>query len=87
MTLPEMANQSLCRMHGEPNVRLVFPVENWTVESSTAADRLILTLVTGDGFRASFALFTEELVEMANTALTGEEVTAADAASPMALPH
>jgi hypothetical protein len=81
MTLPEMASQSLRRKHRDPNVRLVFPVENWTVETSTRADRLILTFATGDGFRASFALFADELVEMARTATCGEEITP-DAATP-----
>jgi hypothetical protein len=70
MTLPEMAHQALKRKHGDPNIRLVFPVENWTLETSEAADRLILTLSTADGFRASFALFLDELVAMVGTALS-----------------
>ncbi len=73
MTLPEMAQQALQRKHSDAQVRLVFPVETWTLETSGAGDRLILTLVTADGFRASFALFLDELVSMVGTALTGKD--------------
>ena len=81
MTLPEMAQQALQRKYSDDQVRLVFPVENWKLETSEAADRLILTFATADGFRASFALFLEELVNMAGTALAGK-----DAAGPEAKP-
>jgi hypothetical protein len=73
MTLPEMARQALQRKYSDPQLRLVFPVENWTLETTGAADRLILTLSTQDGFCASFALFPDELVKMVGTALTGDE--------------
>lgn len=73
MTLPEMARQALQRKYADPQVRLVFPVENWTLETSNAAERLILTFTTPDGFCASFALFPDELVKIVGTALTGEE--------------
>jgi hypothetical protein len=72
MTLPEMAQQALCRKYGDPALRLVFPVQDWTVETTEKADRLILTFATSDGFRASFALFLHDLAEIANAALTGE---------------
>ncbi len=73
MTLPEMARQALQRKYGDPQVRLVFPVENWTLETSTAADRLILTFTTLDGYCASFALFPDELVKIVGALLSGEE--------------
>ncbi len=76
MTLPEMASQSLRRRHRDPNLRLVFPVETWAVETSAEAERLIVTFSTADGFRASFALFADELVRMASTALNGDEAIA-----------
>jgi hypothetical protein len=72
MTLPEMAQQALQRKYSDAQVRLVFPVENWTLETGGSADRLILTFATADGFRASFALFLDELVNMVGTALTGK---------------
>ena len=75
MTLPEMARQALQRQYCDPRVRLVFPVENWTLETSDGADRLILTFTTPDGFRASFALFQSELAKMVDTAMTDEEST------------
>lgn len=73
MTLPEMAQQALKRKYGDPHIRLVFPVENWTLETSGQGNRLILTLVTADGFCVSFALFVDELVSMVGTALTGKD--------------
>ncbi len=73
MTLPEMAQQALKRKHGDAHIRLVFPVENWTLETSETADRLILTLTTADGFCVSFALFLDELVAMVGTALSGRD--------------
>jgi hypothetical protein len=86
MTLPEMANQTLRRRHDDPDLRLVFPVESWAVETSTEAQRLIVTFSTADGFRASFALFADELVRMATTALSGEEASE-DEKSPPILSH
>jgi hypothetical protein len=86
MTLPEMASQSLRRRHRDPDLRLVFPVESWAVETSTEAQRLILTFSTSDGFQASFALFAGELLRMATTALGGEEASEDDV-SPPTLSH
>ena len=87
LTLPEMALQSLRRQHSDPNLRLVFPVEKWTVETSTGAERLILTFGTGDGFQASFAVFAEELVEIARTAVSGEEIEPGPFNSPSGTAH
>lgn len=87
MTLPEMASQSLRRKHRNPKTRLVFSVASWTIESSTDAHRLILTLGTPDGFRASFALSAEELAQIASTALTGEEAADASSAATKRLSH
>src|SRR5215467_6200678 len=72
MTLPEMAQQALRRKYADPAVRLVFPVNDWTIETTEQSNRLILTFVTSDGFRASFALFAEELAKILDTALTAE---------------
>ena len=82
LTLPEMAQQALQRKYSDTQVRLVFPVENWKIETSEAADRLILTFATADGFRASFALFLEELVDMAGTALAGKNASSLEAEAP-----
>ena len=79
MTLPEMAQQALQRRYGDDQVRLVFPLDNWKLETSDAVDRLILTFATADGFRASFALFLEELVNMAGTALAGKNAAGREA--------
>lgn len=86
MTLPEMARQSLRRKYGDPRLRLVFPVEKWKVESSTEADRLILTFATADGFEASFALFPAELAQMADAVQGGNEI-AAEAPASGSLAH
>ncbi len=83
MTLPEMANEALRCKSGDTQLRLVFPLADWTLEKVTDSDRLILSLVTTDGFRASFALSVDELARMAGTALSGEAVPAQhSAASP-----
>jgi len=76
MTLPEMAQQALQRKFADPKLRLVFPVENWALETSNEEGRLILTFSTADGFSASFALFPDELLRMVSTALEGEVDTA-----------
>jgi len=81
MTLPEMAQQALRRKYADPAVRLVFPVKDWTIETTEANDRLILTLTTSDGFRASFALFAEDLARILDTAMTGEVAPIEDAGS------
>jgi hypothetical protein len=81
MTVPEMASQALQRKSGDPKLRLVFPVANWTLERATGSDRLILTFLTTDAYRVSFALSVEELVKIVDTALADEEAGAADAAS------
>ncbi|HVA12028.1 MAG TPA: hypothetical protein VNF99_02145 [Stellaceae bacterium] len=85
MTLPEMAQQALRRKYADPAVRLVFPVDNWAIETSQSGDRLILTLATADGFRASFALSTDEMARIADTALTGEAIASIPA--PICRPH
>jgi hypothetical protein len=82
MTLPEMAQQALRRKYANPALRLVFPVESWRLETSGSAERLILTFVTADGFRASFALFAAELAEITATAVAGEAVALPDAEAP-----
>lgn len=87
MTLPEMAVQTLRRKHDDPNLRLVFPVENWAVETSTEPRRLIVTFATADGFRASFALFADELLRIASTALGGEEMPPKDDPAPPSSTH
>ena len=87
MTLPEMASQTLRRKYGDPNLRLVFPVENWTVETSARADRMILTFGTGDGFQASFAVFADDLVAIAHTATCGEEVPHGEPTAAKSVAH
>src|SRR5262249_24116674 len=72
ITLPEMAQQALRRKYDDPAVRLVFPVKDWMIETAAQDGRLILTLATSDGFRASFALFAKDLARILNTALAGE---------------
>jgi hypothetical protein len=68
MSLPEMMRQALHRRFGDPSLRLVYPLGDWTLESSNDPGTLILSLATPDGFQISFALREAELREMASTA-------------------
>ena len=64
MTLPEIQAQALRARHGDPNLRIVYPVGPWTLEASNDPAKVILTLSTADGFTTSFALPAQDIVEM-----------------------
>ena len=87
MTLPEIVQQALRRKYADPSVRLVFPVLDWTIETTEQSNRLILTLATSEGFRVSFALFAADLANILDTALAGEVVSPAEATGANSRPH
>jgi hypothetical protein len=66
MSMPEMMQQALRRRYRDPSLRLVFPLGNWSLETSTEPGKLILTLSTSDGFAVSFAVTPNELKQLAN---------------------
>ena len=57
MTLPHLLARALKRRTGLESARYVFRVGDWSIESTEEDhDCLILTLVTVDGFEASFGV-------------------------------
>jgi hypothetical protein len=64
MTLPEMVRRALRLQHGDPSLRLVYPLTCWEVERSTQRETFIVTLGTSDGFHVSFAMNANDLREM-----------------------
>ena len=64
MTLPDMMRRALRLQHGDPSLRLVYPVADWEIERSTRPGLHIVTLRTSDGFHVSFAMTAKDLREM-----------------------
>jgi hypothetical protein len=64
MTLPDMMRRALRLQHGDPTLRLVYPVAGWEIERSTRPEIRIVTLRTSDGFHVSFGMTTKDLREM-----------------------
>jgi len=56
MTLPRLLTKALRQRTGDPNLRYVFPLGEWSLERSSDNEFLIMTLKTGDGFDVSFAV-------------------------------
>jgi hypothetical protein len=65
MTLPDMMRRALRLQHGDPSLRLVYPVASWEIEQSTQPGTFILTLRTPDNFHVSFAVSAWDLQDMA----------------------
>lgn len=72
MTLPEMMRQALQLQHGDPSLRLVYPVASWELEQSTQPRTFIVTLRTPDGFHVSFAMTANDLRQIGEAAATRE---------------
>jgi hypothetical protein len=68
MTLPKIQTQAVRARHRDPTLRVVYPVGPWTMETSDDPTKVILTLITTDGFHASFALPVKEIIDMGETA-------------------
>jgi len=64
LTLPDMMRRALRLQHGDPSLRLVYPLASWEVERSTQPEIRIVTLRTSDGFHVSFGITPKELREM-----------------------
>ena len=72
MTLPEMARQAMRLQHGDPSLRLVYPLADWAVERAAQPDTFIVTLRTPDGFHVSFAMQAKDLREIGGAASGGD---------------
>lgn len=68
MTLPEMMRRALRMQHGDPSLRLVYPLGHWEIERSTQSGTFIVSLGTSDGFQVSFAMTANDLHEMGEAA-------------------
>jgi hypothetical protein len=64
MTLPDVMRRAMRLQHGDPSLRLVYPLAGWEIERSTCPGVHIVTLRTGDGFFVSFAVAAKDLSEM-----------------------
>ena len=64
MTLPDMMRRALRLQHGDPRLRLVYPVASWEIERSARPEIRIVTLRTSDGFHVSFGMSTKDLREI-----------------------
>jgi hypothetical protein len=64
MTLPDMMRRALRLQHGDPSLRLVYPVASWEVEYGARPEIRIVTLRTSDGFHVSFGMTTNDLREI-----------------------
>lgn len=71
MTLPDMMRRALRLQHGDPSLRLVYPVASWEIERSARPEIRIVTLRTSDGFHVSFGMSTKDLREIAKLWRTG----------------
>jgi hypothetical protein len=68
MTLPAMAKEVMRKKHKDDSLRVVFPMQDWTLERSTGQN-LIFTLRTEGGFEAAFG-FSESQLDRLAEALT-----------------
>jgi hypothetical protein len=59
-----MMRRALRLQHGDPSLRLVYPVAGWEIERSMRRGIHIVTLRTSDGFYVSFAMTAKDLREM-----------------------
>lgn len=56
MTLPRLLAEALRRLTGSAEMRYVFPLDDWQIETVDEQPRLIVTFLTGDGFEVSFGI-------------------------------
>src|SRR5262245_4240467 len=65
MSLFKIADTAMKRLYRDDGIRLVYPIEDYALESACGSERLILTLRTADGFEASFAVQPDDFLSMA----------------------
>lgn len=73
MTLPTMVQSALRKRHGDESTRLVHSIDECTLESgghdARGAQQLILTMITGGGFAASYSASSATLASIARCIL------------------
>jgi hypothetical protein len=80
MTLPRLIERALRQRHADPSLRYVFPLGDWTLETSPDQGQLILNLRTSDGFAVSFVIARDAVANLA-AALDGSDENAQEAVS------
>jgi hypothetical protein len=66
MTLPQLLSRALQAQHKDATVRAVFPLSRWHIETATASEVFILTMMTPDGFEVAFSLNASTIAEIAS---------------------
>jgi hypothetical protein len=66
MTLPQLLSRALQAQHRDAAVRAVFPLGRYRVETATASEVFILTMMTPDGFEVAFSLSASTIAEFAS---------------------
>jgi hypothetical protein len=67
ISLPAIQARALQALYQDPALRMVYPARAWKLESSSDPQCVILTLTTPDGFRVSFGLNPNAILDMAQT--------------------
>ena len=67
MTMPCIAAEALRKRHGEEDMRLVYPLGDWSLSTTESETHLILTLGTPDGFRIAFAIEAGDVARITST--------------------
>jgi hypothetical protein len=76
MTLPHLLSTALKAQHGDQSARLVFPLDEWRLETAAGSKDLILTLKTPDGFEVAFSLNAATLAQITSAIEENQVATA-----------
>ncbi len=64
MTLPHLIALALRAQYRDDSLRLVFPLNEWRIETASGTDDVILSLRTEDGFEVAFAVAPQAINQM-----------------------
>ncbi len=67
MTMPCIAAEALRKQYGDNNMRLVYPLGDWSLSATENDAHLILTLGTPDGFQIAFAIEARDVLQITST--------------------
>jgi hypothetical protein len=67
MTMPRTAVEALRKIHGCDGLRLVYPLDDWSLSATEGKAQFLLTLKTPDGFEITFAIDPPDLARMTAT--------------------
>ncbi len=72
MTLPGLIERALKMRYGDDSLKLVYPMDDWSVETDACSGYKILTLATPDGFKVAFALKPADVGSLALSLVESE---------------